>query len=53
LYACAAYLCAFDDGIATTLDKGLAAFVANMAMALGYTIAIAVAFADIAACGKA
>lgn len=53
MYAFAAYLRAFDDGIATTLDKGLAAFVANMAMAAGYAIAIAVAFADIAACGNA
>jgi len=44
---------AFDDGIAATLDKGLAAFVANMAMAVGYAIAIAVTFADIAACGNA
>jgi hypothetical protein ngonDG_04816 len=53
LYAFAAYLCAFNDGIATTLDKGLAAFFSYVAMAVGYAIAIAVAFADIAACGKA
>ena len=52
LYAFADELRTFDGGGAA-LDKGLAAFVANMAMALGYTIAIAVAFADIAACGKA
>ena len=52
LYAFADKLRTFDGGGAA-LDKGLAAFVANMAMALGYTIAIAVAFADIAACGKA
>ena len=52
LYAFADKLRTFDGGGAA-LDKGLAAFVANMAMAVGYTIAIAVAFADIAACGKA
>ena len=52
LYAFADKLRTFDVGGAA-LDKGLAAFVANMAMAVGYTIAIAVAFADIAACGKA
>ena len=52
LYAFADELRTFEDGGAA-LDKGLAAFVANMAMAVGYTIAIAVAFADIAACGKA
>ncbi len=53
LYAFANDLGAFDGAVASALDKGSAAFVANMAMALGYTIAIAVAFADIAACGKA
>ena len=52
LYAFADELRTFEDGGAA-LDKGLAAFVANMAMAVGYTIAIAVAFADIAACGNA
>ncbi|BCT10995.1 hypothetical protein NMNIID777_10330 [Neisseria meningitidis] len=53
MYAFAAYLRAFDGSIATTLDKGLAAFVADMAMAVGDAVAIAVAFADIAACGNA
>ena len=53
LYAFAAYLRAFDGSVATALDKGLAAFVADMAMAVGYAVAIAVAFADIAACGNA
>ena len=49
LYAFAVYLRSFECGIPTALDDGLAACVANMAVAVRDAVAIAAAFANIAA----
>ena len=53
LYALADDLGAFDGAVAAALNDGSAAFVANMAMPVGDAVAIAMSFADIAACGNA
>ena len=50
-FAC--YLCAFDVGVATAHDYCGSLFAADMAVAVGGLFAIGIAFADIAACGKA
>ncbi len=51
--AAAVNLRAFEGGVAAALDDGAAVFVADVGMAVGQVIAVAVAFAVVAAGGKA